>query len=70
MSATWTQGTNLAVPSIRKEEEMEAIENDVERESTRMEKFTSEEVLAHCAGLLSQIVRIPNERRPAGQTKE
>ena len=70
MSATRTRETNLAVPSIRKEEEMEAIENDVERESTRLEKFTSEEVLAHCAGLLSQIVRIPNERRPAGQTKE
>ncbi len=65
------RATNLAVPTIGEEEDVEAIKDDVEREALWVEEFALEPVFAHCAvGLLSQIVRIPNERRPAGQTKE
>ena len=61
----------MTVPTIREEEKVDAIEDDVKREAFRLEEFALEPVFAHCAaGLLSQRVRIPNERRPAGQTKE
>ena len=76
MSQTLHEGrkagtTNLAVPTISEEEKVEAIEDDVKRKAFRLEEFALEPVFAHrAAGLLSQRVRIPNERRPAGQTKE
>ena len=62
------------MPSISKEEEVKAIEDDIEGEATRLQELALELVFAHCAeGLCAVPERIRYQTsvvRPARQRKE
>ena len=66
-----TENAHLTVPSISKEEEVKAIEDDIEGEATRLQELALEPVFAHCAeGLCAVPERIRYQTsvvRPARQ---
>ena len=69
-----TENAHLTVPSISKEEEVKAIEDDIEGEATRLQELALEPVFAHCAeGLCAVPERIRYQTsvvRPARQRSE
>ena len=65
--------TYLRVPTITEEEKLKTVKEHVESKAARSEDLALEPVFAHGVALGLCAVpmdRIPNEGRPAGQTKE